>query len=129
MGSGDISVSVRNRRPVDRSALGRRTGTSSARGEGGTRRGRCARVARRLYTALVGRLSTPGSGAVARNDRAGVFGRRGLMVTLELAPGRQRARIDDAIEEELAVEVVDLVLVDARREPAGDELQRGTVAI
>src|SRR5690606_1224778 len=46
-----------------------------------------------------------------------------LTVALELAPSRERGRIADAIDEELAVEVVALVLEGPSREPLDLEVE------
>ena len=53
---------------------------------------------------------------------------RRLVVALELGPGRERARVG-AVDEDLAVEVIDLVLVGAGLEAVHDLVDRVAVAV
>src|SRR5690606_30975475 len=55
---------------------------------------------------------------IACDERSGALGEGGGVVALKAIPGGERGGVGDAIEEDLAVEVVDLVLEGARREAA-----------
>ena len=58
----------------------------------------------------------------ARDERIAV-------VALELLPGRERGRVADAVEEQHAVEVVELVLEGAGRQAEADLVVLGAVAV
>src|ERR1051325_9979697 len=66
--------------------------------------------------------------ADARDELGDLLDEAGAMVAVELGPGREGARVG-ANDEQLAVEVIDLVLVGAGLEAMDDLVDRSAVAV
>src|SRR4051812_49628449 len=71
----------------------------------------------------------PASGPDALDEGRDPFNECRTMEPLELVPCGERARVDDAVQEQLAVEVVALVLERAGGQPATNLVVRNAVAI
>src|SRR5580700_1529132 len=69
------------------------------------------------------------SATVFRDERPGRLRELGQVKTLEVLPCREARRVFHSIDEELAVEVVDFVLVGAGGEPLDLELESLPLAI
>src|SRR5690606_19868562 len=69
------------------------------------------------------------SGAVASDDGAGPVGEASQVARFELGPGGQAVGVGDPVDEQDATQMIDLVLVGAGGETAGDVVELGAVTI
>src|SRR5262249_38693153 len=125
--------------PVAAGALARRGGIGLVAGVRGfawaaLARHRLSKPQRRGWEQDAARgnaVATPGRAARLRTDPGDELGdlldEPRAVVAVELGPGRERARIG-AVDEQLAVEVIDLVLVGPGLEPVDDLVDRVAVA-